>query len=177
MQSPSRPGSPQNLTAVLNSRTECIRPGNRRKSKGARTLYNINNNSSIHHTRTCMPAPARTRERPVEVLRNCGISNEAQPTCWECRFYVPNAVVDLNAEWRDECEPGECHRRPPVVGEPLKRGETMKWSEFPIVMACDWCGEFVPRTRSCSCDVPACGVHTQPRDTEAGSADGATRAE
>jgi|GEM_PF-4776235 len=44
-----------------------------RKAFKNKDIYNKNNNSSIHHTRTRIPMCVRTRETPLDELRYCGI--------------------------------------------------------------------------------------------------------
>ena len=107
-------------------------------------MYIKNNNSSIHHTSTCMPAPARTRKTPEDELMNCGISNPVHISCWDCRYYYPRVDLDRDKNPEDEAQPGDCRRYPPVTDHGL-RDTQANWAEFPMVMACDWCGEFAPR--------------------------------
>lgn len=87
----------------------------------------------------------RVRARVGAVLRYCGITNSVEPSCWECRFFEPQDGVDLSAPPEDECLAGDCRRLQPVVDHD-QRDANANWAVFPLVMACDWCGEFVPRT-------------------------------
>ncbi len=91
-----------------------------------------------------MPASARVRERPVDVLRYCGIQNGVEPSCWDCRFFAPPVGVDRIVQPSDECAAGDCRRLPPVIDHD-QRDASANWAVFPLVMACDWCGEFAPR--------------------------------
>ena len=107
-------------------------------------MYKVNNNSSIHQTSTCMPASARTRKSPLEELMNCGIPNQPEPSCWDCRFFEPPIGVDRDQPPAEECQRGECTRLPPVIDHG-NRNADVNYAVFPIVIACDWCGEFRPR--------------------------------
>ena len=107
-------------------------------------MYNTNNNSSIHQTSTCMPAPARTHKSPPEELMNCGISNQHEPTCWDCRFFDTAPRLNRDQPPEEECQQGECRRHPPVTDH-HNRDASVNYAVFPIVIACDWCGEFRPR--------------------------------
>jgi hypothetical protein len=91
-----------------------------------------------------MPPSTRVRERPVDVLRYCGIQNGIAPSCWECRFFAPPVGVDRDVQPTDDCAAGDCRRHPPVIDHD-HRDASANWAVFPLVMACDWCGEFDPR--------------------------------
>lgn len=129
-------------------------------------MYKVNNNSSIHQTSTCMPSPARTRKAPAEELMNCGIPNQPEPSCWDCRFFEPPIGVDRDQPPAEECQRGECMRLPPVIDHG-NRDADVNYAVFPIVIACDWCGEFQPRAAT----LPACrsddanAAFAQPRTT------------
>jgi hypothetical protein len=138
-----------------------------RKSRRTSTLEYINNNTSIHHTSTRMYASACVRERPREELRNCGIQN---PTCWECRFFNPEGNVDQDQPPPDECHAGECRRHPPITDHD-QRDAKANWAAFPLVMACDWCGEYRSRTarlpRRCDVEqVSACNANARKDATD-----------
>lgn len=107
-------------------------------------MYNINNNSSIHQTCTRIPARTRTYASPADNLMFCGISNHAQPACCDCRFFETCLGLDRDQSPEDECQQGECRRHPPVIDH-VSRDAAVNYAEFPIVVASDWCGEFVPR--------------------------------
>ena len=142
-----------------------LNPQNFRKSKEVKTLNNINNNTSIHHTPTRMPERTCTRERVDAVLMYCGITQPVIQSCWECRFFEPSVGVDRDLPPADECSAGDCRRHPPVTDHD-QRDASANWAVFPLVMACDWCGEFASRPTTSA----------QRRDDEANTAfDAASR--
>lgn len=108
-------------------------------------MNNINNNTSIHHTPTRMPERTCTRERVDAGLMYCGITQPVVPSCWECRYFEPSVGVDRSVPPSDECSAGACRRHPPVIDH-HQRDASANWAVFPFVMACDWCGEFAPRS-------------------------------
>ncbi|WP_068258924.1 hypothetical protein [Rubripirellula obstinata] len=75
---------------------------------------------------------------------NCGIPNQPEPSCWDCRFFDTSPLLDRDQPPEEECEKGECRRLPPVCDHG-NREASVNYAEFPIVIACDWCGEFAPR--------------------------------
>lgn len=117
-------------------------------------INNKNNNTSIHQTSACASVCTRTRERPGDGLRYCGISDDEDLACWNCRFFLPiESDPDRDHPCPDDCLAGECRAKPPHLGDPLQPGESMRWGLYPIVMAGDWCGQFYPRVA----DVATCG--------------------
>jgi hypothetical protein len=133
-------------------------------------LYKVNNNSSIHQTSTCMPASARTRKSPLEELMNCGIPNQPEPSCWDCRFFEPPIGVDRDQPPAEECQRGECTRLPPVIDHG-NRNADVNYAVFPIVIACDRCGEFSPRRPT----LPRCREDYANAAFDAAAHDDATR--
>ncbi len=113
-----------------------------------------------------MPTSARTRKGPADELMNCGITNAADPTCWDCRFYEPHLEVDRDQPSPHEGLEGDCQRYPPVTDHG-RRDSRVNYADFPIVMESSWCGEFVPRAAT----LP------QYRDEEANAAFDAARHE
>ena len=75
---------------------------------------------------------------------NCGISNLPLPSCWECRFFEAHGLADRDGPLADECQSGDCRRHPPII-DLTNRDASVNYAVFPIVIACDWCGEFAPR--------------------------------
>lgn len=72
------------------------------------------------------------------------------PYCFDCRFFVAQGRThnDLAEEEWDECRTGECRRHCPPLGpmETDRHGDAFRhFSEWPKVMAGDWCGEFEPK--------------------------------
>ena len=83
---------------------------------------------------------------------NCGISNQPEPSCWECQHFDLPPHLDRDQPPEEECQQGECLRYPPVTDHD-QRDAQVNYAVFPIVIACDRCGEFSPRRptlpRSC----------------------------
>lgn len=75
---------------------------------------------------------------------NCGISNQPEPSCWDCRFFDTSLLLNRDQPPEEECEQGECRRYPPVI-DLANREASVNYALYPIVIACDWCGEFRPR--------------------------------
>ena len=75
---------------------------------------------------------------------NCGISNQPEPSCWECQHFDPPPHLDRDQPPEEECQQGECLRYPPVTDHD-HRDTQVNYAVFPIVIACDRCGEFSPR--------------------------------
>lgn len=72
------------------------------------------------------------------------------PCCFDCRFFVPEgrSQNDLAEDQWDDCMEGECHAGLPVLGQSLtdRHGDEFRgFSEWPKVLASDWCGHFTPR--------------------------------
>ena len=109
------------------------------------TLNRINNNTSIHQTPTRMPVRTRKGVRATAVLMYCGITKPVVPSCWQCRYFEPQVGVDGDLPPADECSAGDCRRHPPVIDHD-QRDASANWAVFPLVMACDWCGAFAPRS-------------------------------
>ncbi|QDV62629.1 hypothetical protein [Crateriforma conspicua] len=107
----------------------------------------INNNTSIHQTPARMPARTRGHEGVTDELRYCGILNQPEPSCWDCRFFDTSPLLDRDQPPEEECQQGECRRLPPVCDHG-NREASVNYALFPIVIACDWCGEFRPRLAS-----------------------------
>lgn len=125
-----------------------------------------NNNSSIHQSSTCEHASARTRKGPLDELMKCGISNPPEPACWECRFFETSIGLDRDQPPADECQDGECRRHPPVTDHG-RRDASVNYAEFPIVIACDWCGEFEQRTRRQGHEDRVCAAQQAKPDEQA----------
>jgi hypothetical protein len=55
------------------------------------------------------------------------------------------------SDWVTGAEDGECRRHPPYLGEMIKtkNDEWRHFGEWPRVMFCDWCAEFIPRKERC----------------------------
>ncbi|XZE55788.1 hypothetical protein SH139x_001814 [Planctomycetaceae bacterium SH139] len=106
-----------------------------------------------------MPARTRKQVRVTEELMYCGIQNQPEPSCWDCRFFDTSSHLDREQPPEEECQQGECRRHPPVI-DPDNREASVNYAEFPIVIACDWCGEFAPRG----------GMPAHARDIEANAA-------
>ncbi len=89
----------------------------------------------------------RARTAPIQNavrIRLSAARNGVELTCWECRFFRADDGVDRDRPPVDECEAGECRRRPPVTDHGCRDAKA-NWAEFPMVMACEWCGDFLPR--------------------------------
>ncbi len=75
-----------------------------------------------------------------------------EPACFDCVYFVPfsswhNHLTE--EQWNEGLE-GECRRHVPHLGEELtdRHGDTFRhFGEWPKVMACNWCGEFISRHR------------------------------
>ncbi|MEY8688418.1 MAG: hypothetical protein AB9M53_00880 [Leptothrix sp. (in: b-proteobacteria)] len=76
-------------------------------------------------------------------MPNSPIASLTMPsTCMRCRWY------DEQSDETDDVHYGDCRRYPPVVvveQHPDGSDETVPISQFPQIMAVDWCGEFSPR--------------------------------
>ena len=134
----------QNIVAILDYRIEYRRTQKVRKPRGIQSLNNLNNNTSIHHTGTRAPARTREQARATDELRYCGIPSQSEPSCWDCRFFDTSPLLDRDQPPEEECEKGESVRLPPVIDHG-NRDADVNYAVFPIVIACDWCGEFAPR--------------------------------
>lgn len=134
----------ENHSDELKCLIEFIRTENGLKHKEIGTMYSKNNNSSIHQTGTCISFCLYANVTPTDELMNCGISNPVHISCWDCRYYYPRVDLDRDKNPEDEAQPGDCRRYPPVTDHGL-RDTQANWAEFPMVMACDWCGEFASR--------------------------------
>ena len=91
-----------------------------------------------------MPARTRKQVRVTEELMYCGIPSQPEPSCWKFRFFEAHSLADRDGPPADECQSGDCRRHPPIIDH-ARRDAEANWAEFPMVMACDWCGEFAPR--------------------------------
>jgi hypothetical protein len=83
----------------------------------------------------------------------CGIPNDTPSTCWDCRFFDPPSGNDRDQPPEDDCLNGECRRHPPTIDH-ARRDVAVNYAMFPIVIACDWCGDFQPRRPT----LPTCCV-------------------
>lgn len=120
---------------------------------GEKTLYMINN-PSIHQASTgkssSKHAAAKTHTTPPAELMNCGVPDQPDPLCWDCRFFETVTPMDRGQPPEHECQEGQCRRHPPVTDHGQRDSE-VNYAVFPIVFADDWCGEFVPRTHRKGC--------------------------
>ncbi len=77
------------------------------------------------------------------------------PYCFDCRFFCPEKTGCLSAgdlkesDW-DESLTGECRRHAPQVGRFRGEQEPLQYDygQWPLVLACNWCGEFQPCDRA-----------------------------
>ncbi|MBN9522479.1 hypothetical protein J0H58_28820 [bacterium] len=58
----------------------------------------------------------------------------APPTCARCRLWVRGDAVS-----------GQCKARPPVPHPEPPPGPAGRFGVWPLTLAQDWCGGFVPR--------------------------------
>ena len=67
-----------------------------------------------------------------------------EPFCFRCVYFVPENMIhnDLEPEQGDDCIAGGCHRHCPVAMEPADDDHVVNYAYWPIVLPCDWCGEF-----------------------------------
>lgn len=79
----------------------------------------------------------------------------SMPCCYDCRFWSPGEEgsgyeesLNLPNQWESEAMSGLCRYGPPVLGETIRdrQGEETRWfGQWPMTMACDWCGRFERR--------------------------------
>lgn len=74
--------------------------------------------------------------------------------CFDCRYFQPEGMksgAELTEEdWNGGACEGECRRRDPRPGRPIRRddgSEERDFGVFPRMMGDDWCGKFRPRRR------------------------------
>ena len=77
-------------------------------------------------------------------------------TCFDCRYFspgdygCPSYICAQQLGEFEEGKAGVCRRHTPRHGETLTHSngqEFICFAQWPKVMACDWCGEFEPRTQ------------------------------
>lgn len=77
--------------------------------------------------------------------------------CFNCRYYSPGELGCPSYEHEkqlgeyEESKEGICRRHTPRHGKTIVESnghEFICYAEWPRVMACDWCGEFKPRSET-----------------------------
>ena len=74
-----------------------------------------------------------------------------EPLCLRCRYFYPE---DIDRDGLPDGGEdvyyihGQCRRRCPVACEPSEDPRRVNYAYWPVVLACDGCGEFEERKRA-----------------------------